>query len=403
MKPTLTCLACAAALLSTALTAQAAEADLSARIESLENQLRQLQARQQAQAETSGATVFSGYGEINYNRPTARGADTVFDVSRFVLGMQHRFDARTKVVTELEVEHAVSSADDSGEVEVEQAFVEHQLNDTWTARAGLFLIPLGLLNENHEPTVRHGVERNRVETAIIPTTWREGGVRLTGNFDSGLSWDVGVSTGFDLSKWDATASEGVETPLGSVHQELSLAKARDLSVFTALNWRGVPGLQLGGGLFTGGATQGQTSTQARVTLWEVHARWTPGDWDVSALYAGGSISGTAALNTTFVGGTLIPKRFDGRNVQVAYTAWRSGERALTPFARVDWVNTGRSYAYAGTGVTPEARSTDRQLTLGVDWRLTSGVVLKADWQRLSSTNSDVVAGNQVNLGLGWSF
>lgn len=402
MKPTLICLATVAALCSASLT-HAAEADLSARIESLEAQLRQLQAHQQAQTEASGSTVFSGYGEINYTRPTSRSADTQFDLSRLVLGLQHRFDARTKLVTELEIEHTVSSAKDSGEVAVEQAYIERQLTDTWIARAGLFLIPLGLLNENHEPNVRRGVERNRVETAIIPTTWREGGVRFTGNFDSGLTWDSGVSTGFDLSKWDSTASEGIETPLGSVHQELALARARDLSVFSVVNWRGVPGLQLGGGVFTGGATQGQTPTRARVTLWEAHARWTPGDWDLSALYAAGAISGTAALNQTLLGGTQIPKRFDGKNVQVAYTAWRSGEMKVTPFARIDWVNTGRDYANVGTGVTPQARHTDRQLTLGVDWHLTPGVVLKADWQRLSSANSDVTTGNQVNLGLGWSF
>ena len=61
------------------------------------------------------------------------------------------------MVAELEVEHAVSSADDPGEVEVEQAYIEHQLSRTWAARGGLFLIPVGLLNENHEPTAYYGV------------------------------------------------------------------------------------------------------------------------------------------------------------------------------------------------------------------------------------------------------
>ena len=188
------------------------------------------------------ATVLTSYGEINYNRPTRASENAQADVRRFVLGYQHRFDAKTKVVTELEVEHAVSSADDPGEVEVEQAFIEHQFTPTWAARAGLFLIPAGLLNENHEPTSYYGVERNFVETAIIPSTWREGGVQFVGSFDNGLSVQAGLSTGFDLNKWDATSGEGAESPLGSIHQELSLARSRDIAAFGALNWRGLPGL-----------------------------------------------------------------------------------------------------------------------------------------------------------------
>ena len=96
-------------------------------------------------------------------------------------------------------------------------------------------MPAGLLNENHEPTAYYGVERNFVETAIIPTTWREGGIQAIGNFENGLTLQTGVSTSFDLTKWDAGSSEGRESPLGSVHQELMLAKAHDLAVFGALN------------------------------------------------------------------------------------------------------------------------------------------------------------------------
>src|SRR5256885_3822959 len=98
------------------------------------------------------ATVLSSYGEINYNRPTHASQNAQADLRRFVLGFQHRFDARTKVVTELEVEHSVTSASDPGEVAVEQAYVERQLPPRWAPRAGPFLIPAGVLNANHQPT-----------------------------------------------------------------------------------------------------------------------------------------------------------------------------------------------------------------------------------------------------------
>lgn len=353
-----------------------------------------------ATAPAEPTTVLSSYGELIYNRPTKSSENAQADVRRFVLGFQHRFDGKTKVVTELEVEHAVSSADDPGEVEVEQAYVERQLTPTWAARGGLFLIPIGLLNENHEPTAFYGVERNFVESAIIPTTWREGGLQFVGAFDNGVTLQAGVSTGFDLTKWDAASSEGTESPLGAVHQELSLAKARDLSVFGALNWRGVPGLLVGGGLFTGGATHGQSPASARVTLWDVHARWTPGNWDLSALYSRGSISNSAALNTPLVGNpTLIPKSFDGAYVQAAYKVWSMEDYSLAPFVRWEQFNTARSFADLGPGLTPDAARTERVVTLGANFQLTPGVVVKADVQRFRENT----LANRVNLGMGWSF
>jgi hypothetical protein len=345
-------------------------------------------------------TVLTSYGEINYNRPTRASQNAQADVRRFVFGFQHRFDARTKVVTELEVEHAVTSATDRGEVAVEQAFVEHQVTPTWALRAGLFLMPVGLLNESHEPTAYYGVERNFVETAIIPTTWREGGAQLIGSFDNGVTVQGGVSTSFDLTKWDTASASGRESPLGSIHQELALAKSHDLAVFGALNWRGIPGLLLGGSIFTGQATQAQAVASARVTLWDLHARWTPGRWDVSTLYSRGTISNTAALNAPLLGNpTLIPKSFDGYYLQGAYKVWSHEDYALSPFARWEQFNTARSYADLGPGLTPAAARSERVVTLGANLQVAQGIVVKADYQRFSSSTEL----NRIDLGLGWSF
>ena len=346
------------------------------------------------------ATVLTSYGEINYNRPTRDSKNTVADVRRFVLGYQHRFDDKTKVVTELEVEHAVSSSSDKGEVEVEQAFLERQIAPNWSVRGGLFLIPAGLLNENHEPTAFYGVERNFVETRVIPSTWREGGIQAVGNFDNGLTAQIGVTTGFDLTKWDAASSEGAESPLGSIHQELQLAKARDLSVFGALNWRGVPGLLVGGSIFTGGATHGQAASSSRVMLWDVHARYAPGRWDFSSVFSRGTISNTAAFNTPLLGSaTLVPKSFDGWYTQAAYELWSNAEYSLAPFVRWEQFNTARTFADLGAGLTPDARRTERVATIGANFNIGSGIVLKADLQRFRQ-NPDA---NRFDLGLGWSF
>ena len=230
------------------------------------------------------ATTIYGYGEINYNHPRD-SSQTQADLRRAVFGFGHRFDDETRFNSEFEFEHADCLSGRPGRGRGRAVLYRPSFAQNVNLKAGLFLMPFGLLNESHEPTHYYGVERNFVETAIIPSTWREGGLGIYGSTDSGLAWDAGVTTGFDVSKWDATSSEGSESPLGSVHQELQLAKAKDLAVYGALNWRGTPGLVVGASLFTGKSGQGTPGSMvehSRVTLWDAHARWAPGRWDLSA-------------------------------------------------------------------------------------------------------------------------
>ncbi len=353
------------------------------------------------------ATRLWGYGELNYTRPTSNASAAQADLRRAVLGFSHAFDDSTHVYGELEWEHAVVSADDSGETEVEQLYVEHQLAAPVAVRAGLTLIPLGILNERHEPTAYYGVERNFVETAIIPSTWREGGVSLLGTTDGGLSWNVGVTTGFDLGQWDATSMDGRESPLGSIHQELQLAKARDLSLYAALNWQGIPGLAVGGGVFSGDVGQGDATflaDDARLTLAEAHLRWQPGPFDLSALYARGTISDTQAYNLSVVGSpTPIPKSFWGGYLQGAWRAWQRGESSLTPFLRYEAFNTAAAYEPVPQGLGIPAADTERVWTVGLNYYLTPEVVFKADYQRFNIADALLGYGDRFNLGVGYQF
>jgi hypothetical protein len=54
-------------------------------------------------------TVLTAYGELNYNYPTRNPRDAQADVRRAVIGIQHRFDDKTKIVSEFEWEHAWTS------------------------------------------------------------------------------------------------------------------------------------------------------------------------------------------------------------------------------------------------------------------------------------------------------
>ena len=137
---------------------------------------------------------------------------------------------------------------------------------------------------------------------------------------NGLKLEAGLTSGFDLSKWDANSGAGVDSPLGSIHQELAQARAVDFSGYLAANYTGAPGLKLGASLFTGGAGQGQAGFNgAKVSLWEGHVRWGANGLEFSALYARGRISGTAPINQRLLGSpTLIPQSFYGAYLEVAW-------------------------------------------------------------------------------------
>src|SRR3984957_4422024 len=373
-----------------------------------------------------------GYGEVYYMNPAHGRERAQADLARAVFGIGYSFDSRTEFNSEYEVEHAVSSASDPGEFEVEQFYVDRQLNDAVTVRAGLFLMPFGLLNEHHEPTNFYGVQRNFVETLIIPSTWREGGFNFHGDTQTGFGWNVGLTTGFDLSKWNfapefpqyTTALELEDNdvaPLQSTHQELALANAHDLSQYISLSYFGVPGLTVGGAIFSGKAVSVPAPPNApipgnqRVTLWEGHVRWTPDKFDLSALYAHGHISNLAGTNSEFPGSpNPIPSDFYGYYFQAAYDVWSQGDYRLSPFARWEVYNMGSSYE--GTtgpdiplGTTPLTaapgdyglwpRDQDRLWTLGANLYITPHVVVKVDYQHFM-INKEFT---RFDLGLGLNF
>ena len=383
------------------------------------------QAVQQAAAKPSPLDNLSifGYGEMGYARPVHDANATRADLSRAVFGFGYRFDDKTRFASEFEVEHAVASADDAGEFEVEQFYVEHQFNDRLGFKSGLFLMPFGLLNEHHEPTAYYGVYRNFVETLIIPSTWREGGVALFGNTSGGLDWSAGLTTGLNLSGWNFLPETPLygsalemqtsdSAPFQTSHQELSFANAKNLAQYVSLNYRGMPGLLLGGAVFTGSATPAAGAGSQRTTLWEGHARWTPGKWDLSALYAQGNISNTAQVNQRYPGtANPMPASFKGGYLQAAYNLWQSGEQRISPFVRAERYDMGASYrgiapGFAAPPSTPVtangqtfAAPRDTVLTTGLNYSLTSNIVFKADYQWFRHNRNF----SRINVGMGLTF
>ena len=362
-------------------------------------------------------TTVGGYGEIGYSHPTRQASATYTDVQRAVIAIQHRFDDRTRMVSEFEWEHAITSSSDSGEAEVEQLWLEREFASGIKGRAGLFLMPVGLINQNHEPTAYYGVYRPDVDTKIVPSTWREVGLGVSGDTDFGLNWDVALTTAPNLSKWDPDSTEGRDRgPLQAIHGEGQFAASRTLGVVGALNYRGVPGLLLGGSVVyddIGQKQPGFLGNGAKLFLFDLHARYQVAGWDLAGEVVRGTISHTEALNTRYATSatgtpTLVPHLFYGGYVQAAYKAWQYRDYTLLPFARYEVLNTAAGYGSLSVASGGVRAPNEKILTLGASLRIGEGVVLKADYRRYSQNRlPDTVdhfnLGNSFNLGAGFSF
>jgi Phosphate-selective porin O and P len=351
----------------------------------------------------ASATTISGYGEFNYNNYRSDERPTQADLRRFVIGVHHRFDERLTFHSEVEFEHAVVSKDDEGEVEIEQAWVNYRFSDAVNVKGGLFLIPLGILNETHEPPTYYGVERNEVETRIIPTTWRELGVGVHGLLgSSGLRYDLGITTGFDSGKLD-DPSTGVR----SAHQEGQLANAHDLSVYGALNYRS-PGLLVGGGVFTGNTGQNGASNpllkgvDARLTMWDVHAQYKVGGLELQAVYADGKLADADALNTAILANSAepfaAPNRMKGAYMQAAYHLYKRDKLDFAPFVRLERIDI-RQQEDPANGLFQDPANHERITTAGFNFWVHPQVVLKADVQRYRTDATK----DRFDLGLGYMF
>ncbi|NND24585.1 MAG: hypothetical protein HKO00_01055, partial [Flavobacteriaceae bacterium] len=134
-----------------------------------------------------GITV-GGYAQIDYNQP--EGLNGNLDVHRLVMLFGYKFNDRVQFVTEIEYEHVK-------EVYIEQAFLSYNVNPNLNIRGGLMLVPMGIVNEYHEPTTFNGVERPNVDKSIVPSTWREIGIGVTGKFNEiSLAYQAYLFNGF---------------------------------------------------------------------------------------------------------------------------------------------------------------------------------------------------------------
>ncbi len=324
---------------------------------------------EKTQSNNQADTTIGGYGELHY---TNQGNQDTLDFHRFVLFFGHKFNDKLRFSSELEVEHAVVEGG-AGAVEIEQAFLEYDVNQNLSAKAGIFLTPVGILNETHEPTTFYGVERNPVEKNIIPTTWSEGGVGLNYRPLPGLSIDANITGGLNVP-----TSGGSAYKIRNGRTGVAEAKAESFAFTSRVKYTGVRGLELSASFqYQDDITQGDEGADA--TLLSAHGIYQNGDFSFRALYAIWDLNSDKAA--------LI-----GRDKQSGFYLEPSYKLTdkLGIFARYnEWNN------QAGLSSTVESKQT----SVGINYWLAENVVLKMDWDKFSGA----LDGDGFNLGMGYQF
>ncbi len=320
-------------------------------------------------------TSIGGYGEHHYNNfDSDSGKNNKVDAHRFVLFVGHEFNENLRFFSELEVEHGIAGEGQNGEVELEQAYIEYDFAKGHSAQFGQFLIPVGLINETHEPDTFYGVERNNVEKNIIPATWWETGVQVKGEIAPGLNYNLAVHSGLN------SVDDGAVTSIRGGRQKSSNANAEDLAYTGRLKYTGVQGLELAASVqYQEDITQDLLG-QNDAMLYEAHAAYQFDNFKFTGLYAMWDIDG---LDFEDIGAD----EQDGWYLEGSY---RFNEK-LGFFVRESaWDN------FAGN----DGRDTEtRQFDYGVNYWLAETVVLKAD----IANQRGYKAADSFNLGVGWSF
>jgi len=314
-------------------------------------------------------TTISGYGELHYNNLSSDTKDKKeFDFHRFVLEFGHDFNEKIRFFSELELEHALvkdtAGGDNGGEIELEQAYIEMDISDTESIKAGVFLIPVGMMNETHEPPAFYGVERNPVEKNIIPSTWWEAGAMYSTYTPDGISYDLAFHSGLNSATGEVRKGR----------QKVANAVAESLAYTARVKYTGMPGLEVAGTLqYQDDMSQGTVANAVSATLLEAHVKYSTGPLALSALYATWDVD----INTD-------KKTQKGGFVEASYklnSKWGVFTR------QNNWTN--------DDSVTDKA-----QTDIGFNYWPHEDVVFKADYQMQNDDAGDM---DGFNLGVGYRF
>ena len=281
------------------------------------------------------------------------------------------------------------------------------------------LIPMGIINEYHEPPTFMGVERPMLDKYIVPTTWREIGVGITGNLPTAnLKYQAYIVNGFS-SYTDEPTLRGSDG-LRNGRQKGAKSFMSSPNFTTKIEYYGFSGLNIGlSGYFgntqstlyndleknNANAVAHADSSVVRISMIGLDARYGKKGFHFRGQLNYANISNTDAYNnisndadkTNDLGSALF-----GYYLEAGYNVFQSAnsiKTELIPFIRYSEFDTHHK-------VEGELEKNDSYhrtvITTGLGWKVAPGAIFKADVQFLK-TKADDAFNIMFNAGVGIWF
>ncbi len=236
-----------------------------------------------------------GYGEMFYANP--EGSNDYADVYRFITYIGYKFSDSVILNAEIEFEHGANS-DDGGKVVLEFMYLDFLMKEEINLRLGHLLVPMGLVNLRHEPTLFNTVQRPEVEKYLIPSTWHENGVLAYGRFENlDLEYTAGMINALNLNDddtmnvdkgWirDGRWGSGKNAPF-------------EPAFVGRLDYTGINGLMVGASVYYGDGSNVKDDSDdisgLTTTMFDIHASYDNGPFSVYGLYTQTDLDGAEKL------------------------------------------------------------------------------------------------------------
>ena len=344
-------------------------------------------------ADISGKTSIGGYGElhVNYTKPAVGTvAAPVLDFHRWILFVSHRWTEHWSFASELELEHNfVEGGKTTGELELEQAYIQFNPRPEFLLQTGVLLPATGLINDKHEPNLFLSVERPVYAKAIIPTTWFGNGIAARGLLAGAWQYSALLLEGLDDRKFGTKGIRGGR-------QKGFKASLETVLVNSAVDYVAIPGLNIGTSAAINVLAHDPTNTHpyASTILWELHAQyrksglWTQLEFGSTRYSRNGDLAGSdtlAALENAM--GYYVDLGYDVARL------WKAQELQLYPFIRVSHHTIDGTIGTDGTAA---------KYLLGLGAFPIENVTFKADYA--VATKKGVTGTNgMLNIGAGYAF
>ncbi|CAM9429728.1 unnamed protein product [Discosporangium mesarthrocarpum] len=329
----------------------------------------------------SGLSI-GGYGEVLLRTFHGQGDDDqndVFDALRAVLYVGYKFNDKWVFNSELEFEHGGTGG--GGSVSTEFLTIDYLHRDELNFRAGVLLVPMGFVNEIHEPNFFYGAQRPEVERRIMPSTWRENGAGIFGTIADRVQYRMYVVNGFDGDGFDAGGLRGGR-------QKASRALSDDFAFVGRVDVDVIDGLMVGGSVYVGqsgqeqradtGAFAGELLPDLMTHIYEIHAQYKGNGFSFRGLFSEAFVDEAGAHNRIL--GSGLASRMRGWYVEGGYDIlplFFETKATLEPFFRFETWDTQLEMP---DGVASDNTQDVNLYVAGIHFRPIPQVVFKVDYR-----------------------